>query len=174
MDTLFKPSKWVPLRDRIDPDAWTTTPPMMRLMTARRVYSSSEDYTEGDIYYKVPMPWLRCQHFGGREVYFEMSHDGQHWVPAWLPHVYDGENATCLQRGSFTYNAVDAHANVTEMGVSYVTRNVFKYWEPLFNGGGRDARDFMEAWENTPMDAILAHIEANPKHPDGNAGRYLY
>lgn len=124
------------------------------------------------VYYKVWMPWTRYNVRGeGRSIYgglmIEMSHDGEHWQPAYFPHVSGGYSQHCMQVGRWRgVSEKDPVACITDYAVRYIMPDISAFWKKAFSLPGRtDAMyargidKFMQGWERTSLEEIQQHLK---------------
>lgn len=122
--------------------------------------------------YEVPFPFVRVIENSGNSFYaydgkfYEMSPDGERWVPAELPHVYHGLNNGCMQDGRFRFDTEDILGNITNYVVAYAYPTFTRYWAELFGLASLDffdqaARPVMEAWEACSIEQVLGYLDEN-------------
>lgn len=114
--------------------------------------------------FEVPLPYLAL-HEDIFSPILCMSHNGQDWIPATLPHIYDGLlEAICMRQGRFSIDRENILLNITAYTINYVDYPVATFWEPTIPYNKRTphkyfSKEWMESWEQTSIEDMLKHVE---------------
>lgn len=124
--------------------------------------------------YDVPLPHIRFLQSKAIDTAYvmEMSGDGDRWVPAYFPHIYDGNFTGCIQSGeSIQFDEDNPLAIIFSHSISYIFVDVRDFYDDLISAeiycpcGGSFCRDYnphqwMQELENKSIEEMCNHIKS--------------